>query len=384
MPARRPTWLTLATFAAAAATFGVGAYVAQLLATQALDGRARGRAEVTASLAALSVEQNARRLTELVVLTAERPELAAALRSGDARAAQRIVASLVATGAGIRAGFAVEPDGTVLAMSPVDRSVLGRNYRGRDWYRGVSEASPYISKAYNIAAFDRPRAITIAANVPDPRDASRRAGIVTVVQATSAFEPLLGDIARDRGTHLSILDQAGQLVAGPSLSPRARAAAREAGESGTATARTGSGQRGAFIAAAAIPAIGWTVVSDTPARVALSELPTLRWTAVAFGAIGALLLLGLLAAYIRMSRRVQRAELAELRHAQAFEINDSVVQRLVIAQMALELGRIDEAKAAIGAALDSGSELITRLAASETLTRSTGATDDGGRDGDAP
>jgi C4-dicarboxylate-specific signal transduction histidine kinase len=366
----------LLVFAAAIAVVVAGAVVAQQLAANALESRARESSEVTASVAAIAVEQNARRLTELVVLTARRPELAAAIRRDDRAKQQEIATALARTSPSIRIAFVVSADGFVRAMSPRDPKVIGRSYRFRDWYRGVTRRSPYVSEVYRIAAFDRPRAITIAANVPGEHG---RAGIVTVVQETRAFERVVATIGRTRGRRISILDQRGRLVTGPTIPAAAQETVAAARALGTATAHTGSGQDGRFFAAAALPETGWIVLSDTPARIALGDLPELRWVVIAFAVLTLVCLAGLGGAYVRMRRRVEVAERAELRHRQAFEINDAVVQRLVVAKMALDLGRDEEAKEAIAAALDSGSDLITRLADGDALTRSTAATTEDGR-----
>ena len=52
---------------------------------------------------------------------------------------------------------------------------------------------------------------------------------------------------------------------------------------------------------------------------------------------------------------------AHLRQAQAREINDEIVQRLVVAQLALELGDEDRAKGALQSTLATVRHLVTGL-----------------------
>lgn len=370
---RRRRALVVAAFAATAVVVAGLAAVTEILAERALEDRARSRAALTAELAGLAVDENARRLTELVVLTASGPQALAGLR-GDVASQDAVVRTLGRAAAGVRIAFLVDAAGDVVAMSPLDPAVIGENFRFRDWYVGVTRRSPYLSEVYNIAAFDQPRAVTIAANVPGP--GGKRAGIVTVVQETAEFEPLVRRIARDGDIRVSVLDQSGALVAGAEPPAEARGTIVVARGRGEAERRAGSGTEGRFLAATALPFSGWVVLADIPAERALADLPRLRNAAILIAAVAIGLLLALLAAEVRTLRFLQRQELDAERHARAFEINDSIVQRLVLAKLALELGHTDEALAALEAAIDSGSELITRLADRDALTRSTAALED--------
>jgi hypothetical protein len=365
--------LVLAAFAATAAVVAGLAAVTQVLAERALEDAARSQAADTAELAALAVDENARRLSELVVLSATGPQALAGVR-GDTAAADALLRTLRRAAAGVRVAFLVDAEGTVLSMSPLDPGVIGENYRYRDWYSGVTRRSPYLSEVYNIAAFDQPRAVTIAASVPGPD--GRRLGILTVVQETAEFEPLVRRISEDGDTSLAVLDQTGHVVAGATPPAVARATVAAARRSGGAERRLGSGMEGRFLAAARLPFSNWVVLADIPASRALADLPRLRDTATVIAGVALLLLLALLGIYIGTARLLQERELEAERHARAFEINDSIVQRLVLAKLALELGRHGEAGAALDEAIDSGSRLITRLADRDGLTRSTAALED--------
>ncbi|MEO9322647.1 hypothetical protein ABFT23_04100 [Nocardioides sp. C4-1] len=53
------------------------------------------------------------------------------------------------------------------------------------------------------------------------------------------------------------------------------------------------------------------------------------------------------------------------REQQALELNDSVLQGLVVSKMALDLGDVDKARAALDASIESASRIITNLLGSE-------------------
>lgn len=61
----------------------------------------------------------------------------------------------------------------------------------------------------------------------------------------------------------------------------------------------------------------------------------------------------------RMEERDRRSHELERRQRQAFEINDSVVQRLVVANLAFELGRGEQAAEAVHDALDAAKRIIS-------------------------
>jgi hypothetical protein len=57
----------------------------------------------------------------------------------------------------------------------------------------------------------------------------------------------------------------------------------------------------------------------------------------------------------------RRLSEAQLRQLQAREINDEIVQRLVVAQLAFELGEVDRATNALHSTLSTARRLVTEL-----------------------
>lgn len=69
--------------------------------------------------------------------------------------------------------------------------------------------------------------------------------------------------------------------------------------------------------------------------------------------------------YSSLMEGAQLFEDLRKREQQALELNDSVLQGLVVAKMALDLDDVDKAQAALGSSIDSASRIITNLLGSE-------------------
>lgn len=118
---------------------------------------------------------------------------------------------------------------------------------------------------------------------------------------------------------------------------------------------------------------------DDPRGLAMRE--AWGWPLATWDVVGAIV-----AAYYWTLRRnygslMQGAKLFEdlrLREQQALELNDSVLQGLVVAKMALDLDQPERAQQALTSSIDSASRMITELLGSEhhsiQMLRSTAAT----------
>ncbi len=293
----------------------------------------------TSELSSIAAAENIDRLATTVTDAALDADVVEAMRS--TRDPERLdaIARRMEQVEGVRVAFVVAPDSTVLGMHPVDEAVRGARFQERDWYRGVQERSPYLSEAYEIAAFDNPRAVTIAAKV---RDAGRELGILTVVVETARLGRAIDRVSEVDGTPLlAIVDQSGSVVAGQ-LDP---------GDD----ARTMQDRR-------MIPGTAWHVVATVDRSEAFADVVSVRRAATwLMGAVLALLLV-LSLVLVRTSRRLAVSRRATERQNQAFELNDTIVQRLAIAQLALSVDRADEAVEQLDAALASARQIIGDLA----------------------
>lgn len=299
----------------------------------------RATLDRTSELVAIAAAENVGRVVGLVEAVASNPEVVAALDGGGTRADFDAIAGRLQAAEGVRVGFVVAPDSTVLGMFPVDETVIGERFTERDWYKGVRRSSPYLSEAYEIAAFDQPQAVTIAATV---RRGDRTVGILTSVVETERLGRAIARVDDVGGSpDVAIVDQSDQIVAGS-------VAAAERG--------------GRLQAERPIPGTEWSVLATVDRDAAFADLRDVRRAATWLMAAVCALLLVLAMILLLNERRLAHGRRALERQAQAFELNDSIVQRLIVAHLALSMGRPDDALAQLDDALESGRRIIGTLA----------------------
>lgn len=317
----------------------VAMIAARSFAQSSTEDVARAQLQQASTLAAVAESENVARIAGGVRVFANSPFLRDALRgNAEEQVLGDFARRMYTTIEDARAAFVVAPDSTVLAMHPVDRTVLGQRFTDRDWYRGVQEQSPYLSEAYLIAAFDQPRAVTVAHKVLD--DEGEEFGILTVVVLAKFFDgPLQRASEVADAPRLQVLDQSGQVVAGT----RARGS-------------------DVLVERAPIGGTGWTLVASLDADDAYAAVRSVEDAAVAFVAIVCTLLLALGTILVLTQRRLSDARRRADRQEQAFELNDTIVQRLAVAHLALSIGRADEALPQVASALDAGRRIIGSLA----------------------
>jgi C4-dicarboxylate-specific signal transduction histidine kinase len=316
---------------------------AVLVARQFADTRTRAMAQLqleqASALTAVAVAEDVARVAATAGVIARSPFLGSALERGASESelanfAQRLHASI--EGSRVTGVFA--PDATTLAMHPVDRSVIGMRLDDRDWYRGVQEQSPYVSEVYELAAFDRPSSVTVVHRIENAR--GETLGYLSVALEASFFENVLEGASSSAGApSLQVLDQSGAVISGQLAEGDDLWTVRED-----------------------IDDLGWVLVASLSEDEVLADVRSVESAATWFVAVVGVLLLMLgiiLAANVRWLAAARRQ--AD-RQEQAFELNDTIVQRLAVAHLALSIGRNDEALAQVDAALDSGRRMIGELA----------------------
>jgi hypothetical protein len=302
-----------------------------------LERSARERVDQASALAALSVSESVDRIASSVRWTAHSSELVRAIRSGDDVTRQRLVLQVQQATTGARTAFIADPDAKLLDQYPPDRSVVGASFADRDWYRGAQRHSPYVSEAYHAAADGRPLVSTLAAPV---RDAGATIAYLGVAVDAKQFGHTLVRASRESGSpELQVVDQSGTTIAGSI-------------DAGTPAVRSSH----------AIPGTGWSLVAALPTSDAYSDLRHIRTAATVFAGVVSMLLLVLGISLFATTRTLFGQQLRDERREQAFELNDTIVQRLAVAHLALSVGRPDEALDSLDEALDAGRRMIGQLA----------------------
>jgi len=306
-------------------------YLSLDFSTDAVSKEVESRVSSTATLSASVVQGELAGLTDLVESYADRPSLIESLgspRQPGAGARIRLhLSQLRRAHPGIYTAFLAKPDGTLVDILPATPSIVGKNYRFRDWYKGVTRTGrPYVSEAYRTQARGEKLVVAAATFVRD--DNGMPVGILVAAYSLEQFENLANQIAAAQEVMLKITDQRGALVAQPGgtpdklLSRRSdpRVAAALRGRAGILQLDTPEGRR--LSAYAPVSGPGWTITASVPANTAFAAVGRLRHAVLTIAGILGLVLLGGLALLMRTLRARSRAEAEARRLA---DINRAVL-----------------------------------------------------------
>ena len=284
------------------------------------------RLSASANLGARFIEARMQGVLDVTRALASGPALHAALADASRSSASAAIIRerlswLQGAISGSKAAFITDPVGTLDDVQPLDSNLVGRNYSHRDWYRGVTaKQAPYLSEAYVSAYVGQPLAVAAAAPVLAGGDRGDLLAIVVVIYPLQAIQQFAEQYGASTHLNLSVVDQHRQLIAGPgaaggpirSASSVPGVAAALAGKSGLADVRS-DGKRGLY-AFAPVPALGWGVVSEADAAVALREGNQLQDDVLALTALLSVILcagLATIGVNLKQRRRAQQ-ELAQL------------------------------------------------------------------------
>ncbi len=306
-------------------------YFSLRLATDAVSKGVESRVSSTATLSASVVQGDLGGLTGLVQSYADRPSLIESLGSprapGSPARIRHHLSELRGARPGIYTTFFAKPDGTLVDIVPATPSIVGKNYRFRDWYKGVTRTGrPYVSEAYRTQATGEKLVVAAGTFVRDSK--GKPLGILVAAYSLEHVKNLAGQIAAAQGVRLKITDQRGTLVAQPGgtsgklLSRRSdpRVAAALRGRSGILELDTSDGRR--LSAYAPVPGLGWTITASVPSNTAFAAVGRLRQAVLTIAGILGFVLLGGLVLLARTLRGRQRAEEAVRRQA---GINEAVL-----------------------------------------------------------
>ncbi|HUS18622.1 MAG TPA: cache domain-containing protein [Terriglobales bacterium] len=161
-------------------------------------------------------------------------------------------------------------DGTMRSISPVDRSVIGRNYQYRDWYKGVARSwEPYVSQVYRTTA--EPQHLSVAIAVPIRDDRGQVIGILAAAESLGRISTWLRTATDSGGRTISVIDRNGALLASPmvdvtkppvDMSAYGPAHLARSGQFGTGAFVSATGLQ--YAAYVPIRSLGWGVVVEQP------------------------------------------------------------------------------------------------------------------------
>ena len=303
-------------------------------------GAARRQAErqvgAAASAAAVAVQQELQGLTGLVESFAERPTVKRVMAGPAATGTEELrshLEELRSGRPGIDLVFVADAQGTLLEILPATPAIVGGNFSFRDWYRGVvSTGQPYVSEVYETAATGGGAVVAAAAPiVGGSGPGSEISGILVAGYRLGTLQRFVEEFSEAQGVSLTVTDRNGVVVAAPGADTTRLVSRRdEPGVAAALAGRSGTGQAertgGDVVTAhAPVQGLGWALVADLPASVALGELGELRAAILALAGAGALVLVVGLVVLHRALRRRSIAE-EEVRRSQSFL--DSVVENI--------------------------------------------------------
>ena len=333
----RSRWLVVVLAAMSLGPLVVLDAAALRLSGDAARKQAERQVASAAAASAVAVQREMGGLVDLVEAFTRRASLVDALDDGpDAVDRERVraeVGQLQNSRTGIDLVFVADASGRLVDIVPETPELIGRDFSFRDWYRGVTATrGPHVSEVYETAAEGGGRVVAAAAPIRSAAGPDGPwLGILVAGYRISRVQRFVDDFAAAQGVSLTVADQRGVAMAAPdagpgnpeATTPDAGLAAALAGRSGTGSA-TRDGTE-VITAHTAVPGLGWAVVADLPAHVALEEVRGLRTAILALtGGLALVLVAGLLALDRALRRR--SAVEAELRASQQFL--DSVVENI--------------------------------------------------------
>ncbi len=161
-------------------------------------------------------------------------------------------------------------DGRMVAVVPATPSIIGKDFSDRDYFQGARRTTTtYVSPAFQTAATGKPIAVGVSAPV---RWEGKVVGVLVTAYELRELHGLVRAAAQTQHVRLSVIDQAGTLLASPGR--RGRKLVDYRGHPGVRLAlqgRSGALENDETLTAyAPVDSLGWAVVAEVDTDVALS------------------------------------------------------------------------------------------------------------------
>lgn len=245
---------------------------------QELTDAALSRRASLSDLAAATLSEKFDHLVDISISLATRVRFRQLVVAGEWTQAIEIVRDVPRDLPFIERLFLANAAGTLMADVPELPGVRGTSFAYRDWYQGVTRSgAPYISPVYTRAA--APQVAVFAVAAPVRNDGGNAAGILVMQVRLDTYFDWAKTIEIGPGGFVYVVDAKGQ-VAYHSKSPHSSAIT--AFLAAPAVQRVLNGERGvraefdpiereeSVLAYTPVPAYGWGVVVQQPARAAFA------------------------------------------------------------------------------------------------------------------
>jgi len=257
---------------------GGGAAYHYLTMRQQLTEGIYARRQAIAQLSAQVVNEKLDALVDLGVSFASRPRIIQSIEEGKWEEGIGRLEAIPKKFPEINRLFLTDPSGTVKADTLASSELLEKSRAYQDWYQGVSRRwEPYVSEVYQ--RITKPRYNVVAIAVPIRAQAGPVIGILVLqIRLETAFR-WMREIQLDPAASPYFLDQKGQLLAHPKISPEKEIAALGGfpliqkllrGERGVEIVPDPISQETELAAFAPVQDYGWGVVIGEPARIAFA------------------------------------------------------------------------------------------------------------------
>ncbi len=315
-------------------------YLSLHISADVVREREKTRLQSEAELSAAYLEREMAGLREILESFAHRPNLVSSVsgprRSTDAATIRLHLSQLRRVRPGIATSFIARTDGRLVDIVPATPAIVGKDFRFRDWYRGVmATGRTYVSEAYKTQATGRENVVAVAT----PVRAQKRSGalqdtkaILVAAYRVDKIQAFADRFTKNSQHDLTVTDHRGVTLAAPGRRPARlvtrsgdrRVAAALRGKRGVAEV-TGASQ--AMLSAhTRVAGAGWAVIAETPTKTAFAGVRQLRAAVLPISAILAFVLLGgvwLLDVALRQRQRARDEALHASRMKSEFLANMS-------------------------------------------------------------